>query len=79
MTEYPTYETEGGQASEAVTYSRLCEHLRYAAEACYVLGHLRKANGDELIGTGFIGVGQMLEKVVHQVTKLATGSKMKWN
>lgn len=73
MTEYPTYETTGGQASESVTYSRLCEHLRLAAECCMVLGHIRKANGDELIGTGFLGIGQILIKTVDHVTNLATG------
>jgi hypothetical protein len=79
MTEYPTYETEAGQASEALTYSRMCEHLRLAAECAYVLGHLRKANDDEVIGSGFLGIGQLLEKVVGQVTKLATGSRMRMN
>ena len=79
MTEYPTYETKGGQADEAATYTRLIEHLRYAEECLYVLGHLRKASGDEVIGSGFIGLGQMLHRMVSQVTKLATGSKMKWN
>jgi hypothetical protein len=79
MPEYPTYETEGGQVSEAATYSRLCEHLRLAAEACYVLGHLRKANDDEVIGSGFLGMGQLLERAVGQVTKLAMGSKFKMN
>ena len=76
MTEYPRYETEGGQASEAVTYSRLCEHLRLAAECCMVLGHLRKANDDDLIGSGFLGIGQLLEKMVKNVTTLATGGKL---
>jgi hypothetical protein len=79
MTQYSVYETEAGQASEAITYSRLTEHLRLAAEACYVLGHLRKANGDEIIGSGFLGIGQLLERMVGQVTKLATGSKFKMN
>lgn len=73
MSEYPRYETVAGQASEAVTYSRLTEHLRLAAECCMVLGHLRKANGDELIGSGFLGIGQMLEMTVKKVTELATG------
>lgn len=76
MSEYPRYETEAGQASEAITYSRLCEHLRLAAEACYVLGHLRKANDDELIGTGFLGIGQLLDKMVGQVTLLATKGRL---
>lgn len=79
MTEYPTYETKGGQADEAMTYSRLIEHLRLAEECLYVLGHLRKANGDEVIGSGFLGLGQMIHRMVGQITKLATGSKLKWN
>lgn len=76
MSEYARYETEAGQASEAITYSRLTEHLRLAAEACYTLGHLRKANGDDLIGTGFLGIGQLLEKMVKSVTHLATRGKL---
>lgn len=71
MSEYPTYETKGGQADEAITYSRLCEHLRLAAECAMVLGHLRKANGDEIIGSGFLGIGQLLEQTVKGVTHLA--------
>lgn len=69
---YPRYETIAGQADEAITYSRLIEHLKLAAEASMVLGHLRKANGDELIGSGFLGIGQLLEKTCVQVTQLAT-------
>lgn len=76
MTEYAKYETVGGQADEAVTYSRLTEHLRLAAEAAYVLGHLRKANDDELIGSGWLGIGQLLEKMVGQVTSLAMRGKL---
>ena len=74
--EYPRYETVGGQADEAATYSRLTEHLRLAAEAAYVLGHLRKANNDELIGSGFLGIGQLLERAVGSVTQLATRGKI---
>lgn len=72
MSEYPRYETIGGQAAEAITYSRLIEHLRLAAEAAFVLGHLRKANDEELIGTGFLGIGQLLNQTCTQVTQLAT-------
>lgn len=73
MSEYPRYETVGGQASEAITYSRLIEHLKLAAECAMVLGHLRKANdSDPIIGTGFLAIGQLLEKVCDQVTQLAT-------
>lgn len=69
---YPPYETIAGQADPAITYSRLIEHLKLAAECSMVLGHLRKANGDELIGSGFLGIGQLLEKTCTQVTLLAT-------
>lgn len=71
MSEYPTYETIGGQASESITISRLNEHLRLAAECCMVIGHLRKANGDELIGTGFLGIAELLLKMVKNTTELA--------
>lgn len=72
MSEYPTYETVGGQASEAITYSRMIEHLKLAAECSMVLGHLRKANDDPIIGSGFLGIAELLEKTVIQVTALAT-------
>ena len=73
---YPMYETIAGQASESITTARLCEHLRLAAEAAYVIGHLKKANGGELIGTGFLAIGQLLERMVRQVTSLATKGKL---
>lgn len=79
MNKYAKYETVAGQASESATYGVLIEHIRLAAEACYVLGHLRKANGDELIGSGFLGIGQLLERMVVQVTKLATRGKFNLN
>lgn len=69
------YETEGGNLSEAVTYSQLVEHLRLAAEASYALGHYKKANDDELIGQGFLAIGQLLERTVVQITQLATKGK----
>lgn len=69
---YPVYETVGGQASESITYSRLIEHLRLGSEAAMVLGHLRKANGDELIGSGFLGIAELLDRACVQVTQLAT-------
>lgn len=70
-----TLETVGGNVSESITYSQLIEHLRLGAEAAYTLGHLRKANDDELTGTGFLAIGQLLERACDQVTKLATSGK----
>lgn len=71
-----TLETVGGNVSESITYSQLIEHLRLGAEAAYTLGHLRKANDDELTGTGFLGIGQLLERACDQVTKLAAAGKL---
>lgn len=76
MTEYPRYETIGGQASESETFSRLLEHLRLASEAAYVIGHLKKVNSAELIGTGFLGIGELLERMVGQVTTLITKGRL---
>jgi hypothetical protein len=69
---YPRYETIAGQADEAMTYSRMIEHLKLAAECSMVLGHLRKANGEDLIAHGFLGIGQLLEQTCTKVTLLAT-------
>lgn len=66
------YSTTGGQVSEADTFAQLTEYLRLAEEAAYVIGHLRKANDDNLTGTGFLGVGQMLAKVRSQVVEIMT-------
>jgi hypothetical protein len=65
-------ETEAGTFSEAITYSRLIEHLKLAAEDAYLLGHNMKANDDLLRGQGFLAIGQMLEIVCTNVTDLAT-------
>lgn len=73
---YSRYETVGGQASESETFSRLLEHLRLASEAAYVIGHLKKANDDTLIGTGFLAIGQLLERMVGQVTTLITKGRL---
>lgn len=73
---YAKYETVGGQASESVTFSRLLEHLKLAAECCMVLGHLAKANDRELIGTGWLGIAQLLEMTRKKVTDLAMGKML---
>lgn len=71
MTKKLDYQTEAGQVSEAITFEQLIEHLRLAQEACYVLGHLRKANDDLLIGQGWLTVGEGLQRVINTVTSLA--------
>lgn len=68
---YSKYETVAGQASESATFGVLLEHLRLGAECCYTIGHLRKANDDALVGQGWLAIGQLLERMVTQVTNLA--------
>ena len=67
------YETKGGNVSEADTFAQLLEYLRMAQEAAYTLGHLRKANDDEVTGQGFIAVGEMFKPIIKNITTLATG------
>jgi len=58
------YETKAGAFSRADTEMQLMEHLRLAAECCYMIGHDMKADGDELRGQGFLAMGQMFERNV---------------
>lgn len=76
MTNRLTFETKGGNVDESATYGQLTEHLRLASEAAYLLGHLRKSNDDDLNGTGFLAIGQLLERMVTQVTALAMKGKI---
>lgn len=62
--------------SKAEKYNELIEYLRKAQEASAMLAHLNNADGDKmgaLIAKGWLGVSEMLKKMIHQVTKLATG------
>lgn len=68
-----SYETKGGNLSESDTYAQLLEYLRMSQECCYMLGHLRKANDDEVTGQGFIACGELFKKLQIEVTRLATG------
>jgi hypothetical protein len=66
------YETIAGQASEADTFAQLLEYLRLAEEAAYLLGHLRRAQDDKLLGQGWLAIGEMLKMTQTNVTRLAT-------
>lgn len=66
------YETKAGTFDEAATYMQLIEHVRLAAEACYTIGHYKKENGDEVIGQGFLAIGQMWENNLRTIEMLAT-------
>ncbi len=66
------YETKAGYVSEADTLAQLLEYLRLAEEAAYTIGHLRKAQDDNLVGQGWLAIGEMLKATQLGVTKLAT-------
>ena len=66
------YETKGGHIDEAATYAQLLDYLRMAEEACYVLGHYRKAQDDPLTGQGWLAIGEMLRMTSTNITNLAT-------
>jgi hypothetical protein len=77
MTNRLPYETIGGAVSEADTFAQLLEYLRLAEEACYTIGHLRKANDDNLSGQGFLAIGEMLKMTERNILALATrGGKL---
>jgi hypothetical protein len=69
-----TYETRAGHVSEADTFAKMIEYLRMAQECAYTIGHLRKANDEEVTGQGFIAVGEMLKLTQDSLLKLITKS-----
>lgn len=57
-------------------YSKLIEYLRKAQESCAMLAHLNNADGDKmggLLATGWLGISEILKKIIHEVTQLAMG------
>ena len=69
------YETKAGRPSIPHTYEKLVSYLREAQDQANLLGHIYKEDGDELRGSGLLGVGEMLGRTAVQVQKLATSTK----
>jgi hypothetical protein len=61
--------------SESEKFSELIEHLRKGAEAAYALGILC-ADEDTVKYHGWLGIGQLLERMVTQVISLATHGRI---
>jgi hypothetical protein len=61
--------------TESEEFSKLTEHLRKGAEAAYMLGHLC-ADENETKSHGWLGIGQLLERMVTQVVRLATHGRL---
>jgi hypothetical protein len=70
------YETVGGTVTRSETLSKLLELLREAEDCCYVIAHLHRtehSKREELLATGWRGIGEMLALVRSQVIKIAKG------
>lgn len=73
MMEYK-YETKGGLPSHGETYAKLHESLIKAQESAYMLAHLTRAQGgskDNSLADGWIAIGEMMKRLIYQVTELA--------
>ena len=56
-------------------FYKLIEHLRLAQEDAAMLAHLNNADGDKMggvIAKGWLGISELIEKMVYHVTQLAT-------
>ena len=70
------YETVGGVVTRGETIAKLTDLLREAEECCYVVSHLHRAEDghkDELLATGWRGIGQLLERTRAQIIELEKG------
>jgi len=70
------YETVGGNVSRADTFTKLLDLLAQAQEQSLVLSHLHMTEDndtDKLIARGWAGIAELLQKMQHQITELATG------
>jgi len=75
------YETEGGNVTLALAYSKLVDLLNQARDQAYVCAHLVRAQAssarnpakDNAVADGWICVGELLLRVIHQINKLAQG------
>lgn len=68
------YSTVGGIPTRAEAYLKLMHHLREAADQAAVLSHLHNtevSKMDQLVAKGWLGVHELLMRMISQITKLA--------
>lgn len=68
------YSTSGGVPTRGEAYTKLMWHLREAADQAAVLSHLHNtedSNLDKLVAKGWLGIHELLMRLVTQITKLA--------
>lgn len=69
------YETHAGAPSRAMTFEKLLHHIREAQDQAALLGHIHKIESnphDDLLGSGYLGISQLLDMIADKITKLAT-------
>jgi len=68
------YSTIGGVVTRGEAYSKLLHHLREAQDQANVMAHLHNTEGndmDKLLAKGWLGMGELLNRMCWQVTELA--------
>lgn len=58
------------------TFAQLIEHLRKAQEKSAMMAHLLQMHPsrmDELLAKGWLGISELIGRMIEQVTKLAQG------
>jgi hypothetical protein len=66
--------TIGGAPSRGMVYAKLTDHLREAADCMAVMSHLHQTEGnatDTLLAKGWLGMHELILRLITQVTKLA--------
>lgn len=66
--------THAGRPSRGLTYSKLCDALREAQDCSAMMAHLHNTEGndaDKVLARGWLGVEELLKRLVHQITDLA--------
>lgn len=61
-----------GIPTQGEEFAKLVEHLRKAAECAAMLTHLNR-DDSKFLAQGWLGVNELLMRLVAQVTKLAIG------
>jgi len=65
----------GGQVTRGQVYAKLTDHLREAADCMAIMAHLHNTEGndtDKVLAKGWLGMHELILRLVHQVTALAS-------
>ena len=66
--------TSAGVPTRGYTYAKLCDSLREAQDCAAMMAHLHNTEGndvDKVLARGWLGVEELMKRLVHQITALA--------